>query len=96
MKNSLNVPSLKWGREHEGEATKHYKSVLSGQSGPTNSCILLSHYQIHENLQVEEIGLCICEDKPWYGGSPDAVVFCSCCLCPVMEVKCPFSVRYYF
>ena len=47
---------------------------------------------MHETLVVEQIGLCMSKNKPWYAASPDAVVFCHCSSYSVLEVKCPYSL----
>lgn len=88
----LNVPSLSWGRDHESEVITLYQSAFSNANF-SNSCIPLHNSTLHENLSVEQIGLCISKDKPWYAASPDAVVFCDCCSYGVLEVKCPYSLR---
>ena len=54
----------------------------------------LTEVVVHKVLHVENIGLYIDSEKPWYGASPDAVINCSCCGHGVLEIKCPYKVRH--
>ena len=75
----LNVPAIKWGRDHEPDALNFYK---------------LSSQQSHGNVEVNTSGLLIDDTFPFIGASPDSIIKCSCCQGKgVVEVKCPFSFR---
>lgn len=82
---------MQWGREHEEEAILLYENVCRNRNFST-SLISINDIAIHDNLEVQNIGLCVSTQKPWYGASPDAVMHCTCCGYRVLEVKCPYSL----
>nr|XP_047144212.1 uncharacterized protein LOC124817832 [Hydra vulgaris] len=90
-KSVIKAQALMWGKNHEKDAIEFYKNICSG-----NSCrekALNDSIPIHDDFHVESIGLSVFKNKPWYGASPDGVVFCSCCGYGVLEVKCPYALR---
>ena len=92
-KQNLNVPALQWGREHEAEAIALYENVYGDPNFITSLKSVTDTY-VHEQLEVDNLGLCVSVEKPWYAASPDALVLCACCGYRVLEVKCPYSLRY--
>ena len=56
----LNVPPIQWGREHEATAISLYTEIFSNPGFVTNT-LPLNDCFLHENLQVQPIGLVISE-----------------------------------
>ena len=77
-KRHLNTPAVLWGRDNENEAIKNFTDAVT---------------QGHTECKVEKTGMRICEDKPFIGASPDAVVKCTCHGKGVVEVKCPYKYK---
>lgn len=50
--------------------------------------------QIHKNFQLKSAGLMINNDYPFCGASPDGVTSCDCCGIGVLEIKCPWLLRF--
>lgn len=75
----LNVPAIKWGREHESVARQEYLGGLV-KGG-------------HADATVRETGLFICQTEPYLAASPDGLVTCSCHGTGLLEVKCPYKFR---
>lgn len=48
----------------------------------------------HDNYQMRTTGLIINNKYPFCGVSPDAIVSCDCCGDGVVEVKCPYLMRF--
>lgn len=71
-------PATAWGCEHEKSALQAYKSEVMLQ---------------HEGVNVSRCGFIVCEEHPFLGASPDALVQCDCCGLGVVEIKCPFCVN---
>lgn len=72
----LNVPALKWGREHESDAYECYNKKLSHR---------------HPELTLKKSGLIIGE-TPYLGASPDGILTNeSGNIVGLLEIKCPFS-----
>lgn len=68
-----------WGCSHEKEAREVYCRAMSA---------------VHDNFCIEEAGLFIHENFPVFGASPDGIVTCDCCGSGVLEIKCPYCVRF--
>jgi len=72
----LNIPALKWGREHENDGYECYSASLSHR---------------HPGLTLKKSGLIIGE-VPYLGGSPDGILINdSGMIVGLLEIKCPFS-----
>lgn len=77
-KDSLRVPAVMWGLDHEQDAFQAYKAEEATK---------------HENFQCQRSGLHLSAAYPFVGASPDAIVSCSCCGRGVVEFKCPFLLK---
>ena len=75
---NLNIPALRWGREHESDARKEYLSIMS---------------KTHVNFKVDLCGLVINPKYPYMAASPDGKCSCTCCGTHLIEIKCPYSIR---
>ena len=75
------TPATEWGKKHEELALKQYEQY--------------EHASGHENLYACRSGFVICEDHPYLGASPDAVVYdpTSAEQFGLAEVKCPYAYR---
>nr|CAI5817902.1 unnamed protein product [Callosobruchus analis] len=67
-----------WGITHEAQALKTYQEHCAS---------------MHEELQVERVGLCLSPEYPQFGASPDGLVTCQCCGTGCVEVKCPYLLK---
>ena len=47
----------------------------------------------HRNVHVKKCGLLVFKELNFIGASPDGLVTC-CCGSGLLEIKCPFSLRY--
>jgi hypothetical protein len=74
---SLNLPSLTWGRKHEANAIAKFIEV----EGPH-----------HTGFSVATCGLFIDGNRPYLGASPDRIGQCDCHGSFVVEAKCPSSL----
>lgn len=71
------IPSVRWGKEKENEAYNEcYARALS----------------MHQNCKLTKSGLCVLEDNPYIGASPEGIMTCSCCGTTALEIKCPYSI----
>ena len=70
-----------WGSDHENDALKLYKSVMS---------------EHHVNFTVKESGFWISLDHPFIGATPDALISCDCCGEGCVEIKCPYNIKEKF
>lgn len=77
-KNSLRVPAVMWGLEHEQDAFEAYKAKEATK---------------HQNFECHRSGLHLSAAYPFIGATPDAITSCSCCGRGVVEFKCPFLLR---
>lgn len=68
-----------WGCIHKKDGLNTYCEALS---------------TLHENFFVEEEGFSINPKFPVLGASPDSRVSCDCCGVGVVEIKCPYCVRF--
>ena len=73
-----NIPSVKWGREHEFQAKKAFVET----EGPK-----------HHTMKVTETGLIIDHANPILAATPDGLIRCECCLPAILEIKCPYNIR---
>ncbi len=71
-------PAIKWGIDNEDTAREAYKQYMAKH---------------HVSFEVKEAGLFVNPNAPHLGASPDGMVFCDCCDCGSLEIKCPYSVR---
>ena len=71
--------ATKWGCDHERDAVKAYCEEMKTK---------------HENFKCTPSGLVINPSFPHIGASPDSFASCDCCGDGVVEVKCPYCVRY--
>lgn len=71
---SLNVPSLKWGRDHEHEALLLFQEIST--SDTVNNIVVLGDPETHTDFECKDVGLCVHPEHPWLGASPDALVCC--------------------
>ncbi|KAK6186542.1 hypothetical protein SNE40_008562 [Patella caerulea] len=70
---------VKWGRDHESAArVKYFKSMK----------------ETYPNLIVQLCGLCVCEEYPHLGASPDGLVIIDSQVEGVIEIKCPYKWRF--
>nr|CAI5856481.1 unnamed protein product [Callosobruchus analis] len=67
-----------WEITHEAQALKTYQEHCAS---------------MHEELQVERVGLCLSPEYPRFGASPDGMVTCQCCGTGCVEVKCPYLLK---
>nr|CAI5819622.1 unnamed protein product [Callosobruchus analis] len=67
-----------WGITHEAQALKTYQEHCDS---------------MHEELQVERVGLCLSPEYHQFGASPDGMVTCQCCGTGCVEVKCPYLLK---
>nr|CAI5827397.1 unnamed protein product [Callosobruchus analis] len=67
-----------WGITYEAQALKTYQEYCAS---------------MHEELQVERVGLCLSPEYPQFGASPDGMVTCQCCGTGCVEVKCPYLLK---
>ena len=74
-------------------ALNYYKSVMLDTCLPSKPK-LIGNVRKHENFECVSIGLVIDNEYPCLGASPDAKFHCSCCNYGVVEIKCPYSLRY--
>jgi hypothetical protein len=83
--------------------SKQFQSTFTNQAleyGKINentaiNIFFKSFSQNHKNAKLRKCGLVIYENLPFVAGSPDAIVACECCPEPyVVEVKCPFRLKY--
>ena len=72
-------PALTWGLEKEDIARGEYREICS---------------QKHISFQIKPTGLHINHDYPHLGASPDGLVSCTCCGDGLLEIKCPYSLRF--
>ncbi|XP_062576035.1 uncharacterized protein LOC134237903 [Saccostrea cucullata] len=68
-----------WGCDHEKDAREAYCEGMR---------------RFHSNFTVETTGLFLHPEYPLFGASPDGLVSCDCCGQGVLEIKCPFCVRF--
>lgn len=62
---------------------------------PAKDAYLLENRQ-HKSMQIRDLGLCVLQDKPFIGASPDGVVSCACCSGDrLILVKCPTSMENF-
>lgn len=73
----LNVPAIKWGRDHEDIARQQY-----GDGTIQNG---------HSNIKIKQVGLVICQERPYLAASPDGLLSCDCHGTGVLEIKCPYK-----
>lgn len=78
-KTDLNTAAMAYGRKSEPLAKRTYLDIYSGT---------------HTNLRIEEVGLTVLKENPMLAASPDGIIHCDCCESRVLEVKCPFTIRY--
>ena len=70
------MPSIQWGRDHEKDAFREYKSQV---------------LQCHPNLKLRKAGIYI-GNPPYLGASPDGILEdCLGNASGVIEIKCPYS-----
>lgn len=48
----------------------------------------------HSNFEIKSSGLIINNKYPFCGVSPDAIINCDCCGKGVVEIKCPWVMRF--
>lgn len=48
----------------------------------------------HHNFEMKTVGFIINNKYPFCGVSPDAVISCDCCGKGVLEIKCPYVMRF--
>ncbi|KAH9360187.1 hypothetical protein HPB48_001661 [Haemaphysalis longicornis] len=77
-KNSLRVPAVMWGLEHEQTAFEAYKAKEATK---------------HQNFECYRSGLHLSVAYPFIGATPDDITSCSCCGRGVVEFTCPFLLR---
>ncbi|XP_070395694.1 uncharacterized protein [Dermacentor albipictus] len=77
-KNSVRVPAVMWGLDHEQDALRAYTDKEATK---------------HHDFQCRGSGLHLSTAYPFIGASPDAIVSCSCCGKGVVELKCPFLLK---
>ena len=75
---TLLVPALKWGVDHEDIARDQY--------------VILSQQQ-HELFECHPTGPTVSPDHPHLGASPNGRVSCKCCGESLLEIKCPYKHR---
>ena len=73
-------PSLKWGIENEAVAVKLFKK---------------KHRLNHIHFKFYDMGLVVDSQSNFLGATPDGIIDCSVCGKFLIEVKCPWSMRYY-
>ena len=73
-----NLPSLKWGRDHERIAAE---SFMEHEGRKHISPILIA------------CGLYIYKPQPYIGRTPENIFTCACCEGTCIEYKCPYSIR---
>ncbi|KAJ8928717.1 hypothetical protein NQ314_018682, partial [Rhamnusium bicolor] len=78
LKFTFKSKTTEWGIIHEKNALEAYKNEQTIS---------------HDNLSLDDIGLCITPDLSQFGASPDAKVNCSCCGTGCVEVKCPYLLQ---
>lgn len=95
--NQIDVPAIKWGRQHEKDAIWMYKRCMLGITEEglfyLSSIIAFSNGMklTHSKPVIQSAGFLLCKENPWLGASPDAYLVCGCCERCVIEVKCPFK-----
>ena len=88
----LTVPALLWGREHESVAVTLFNNIRT-DINYVPELISLTDESTHTDFEMLPVGLCVEQQKPWYGASPDGAIQCSCCGTEVLEVKCPYGLK---
>lgn len=78
-KNLFKSNATDWGNTHESQARAVY---------------IESMQLIHRNLQCRLTGLIINNDYPFCGVSPDGIISCDCCGKGVLEIKCPYLMKF--
>ena len=73
-------PSLKWGIENEAVAVKLFKK---------------KHRLNHIHFKFYDMGLVVDSQSNFLGATPDGIIDCNVCGKFLIEVKCPWSMRYY-
>ena len=74
-----NVPSLKWGIQHEKVALEEFSTLMS---------------DTHNNFEIEDCGLRLLLENPYIGASADGLFTCKCHNDVfTVEIKCPYSHR---
>ena len=72
-------PSLQWGIDHESVACKLF---------------LKQHRALHKRLKFNERGLIIDSENFFLGATPDGSIDCEECGKFLIEIKCPYTMRY--
>ncbi|XP_077544747.1 uncharacterized protein LOC144157904 [Haemaphysalis longicornis] len=62
---------------------------------PAAKSAYLSQNKKHNHLKIHGRGLCVLQQRPFLGASPDGVVSCACCPARLIEVKCPKSLEQF-
>lgn len=75
----LNTPAVQYGIRTEPEAKRRLLGYLSAS---------------HTNARLENCGLMIHPDYPFFGCSPDAVFYCDCHEPALIEVKCSHVLEH--
>lgn len=78
MSDTSYIPSLQYGREMEDIARDAYIKELKQLK--------------HKDVNVQECGLFIAQNRFYIAASPDGLVNCSCCGMGLLEIKCPSSI----
>ncbi|KAJ8930183.1 hypothetical protein NQ314_017047 [Rhamnusium bicolor] len=72
------IKALDYGCLHEKDAFKDFSSMMK---------------ETHKNFTIENMGLCISPKYPYFGASPDGIIYCDCCGTALLEIKCPYCAR---
>ncbi|XP_053391418.1 uncharacterized protein LOC128554195 [Mercenaria mercenaria] len=77
-KDISNVPSVKWGNDHESIALQEFTELVKDN---------------HEGFSVLTPGLRLSKNHHFIGASADGLVTCECHDMRTVEVKCPYKLR---